>query len=217
MLYKSINAFRYPFAFSTVVYSDKPKAEPTSYYTPGTTQTVKYLIQNLECHTNLVARSILYDRLYTSIPMALWLLDRGKTSVGTLQSNRKTIPAEIREIKDRETNSYEIYWEKNNVILNLHSYVVKAKSEQCHRYLQLHTKDDNKSKPAIYKLYDFSKGETDIIDQKNGVLQLYIEIKELDYECILIRFEHMSSERQHDICNEQRSAASKHKICRFRI
>ena len=65
------------------------------------------------------------------------------------------------------------------------------------------TKDDNKSKPAIYKLYDFSKGETDIIDQKNGVLQLYIEIKALDYECILIRFEHMSSERQHDICNEQ--------------
>ena len=60
--------------------------------------------------------------------MAQWLLDRGKTSVGTLQSNRKAIPAEIKEIKDRETNSYEIYWEKNNGILNLHSYVVKTKS-----------------------------------------------------------------------------------------
>ena len=60
--------------------------------------------------------------------MAQWLLDRGKTSVGTLQSNRKAIPAESKEIKDRETNSYEIYWEKNNGILNLHSYVVKTKS-----------------------------------------------------------------------------------------
>ena len=129
MLNKSINAFRYPFTFSTAVYSDKPKAEPTSYYTPGTSQTVIiYLIQNLECHTNLVARNILYDRLYTSIPIAQGLLNRGKTSVGTLQSNRKAIPAEIREIKDRETNSYEIYWEKNNGILNLHSYVVKTKS-----------------------------------------------------------------------------------------
>ena len=117
MLYKSINAFRYPFTFSTAVYFDKPKAEPRFYYTPGTSQTVKYLIQNLECHTNLVARNILYDRLYTSIPMAQWLLHRGKTSVGTLQSNRKAIPAEIKEIKDRETNSYEIYWEKNNGIL----------------------------------------------------------------------------------------------------
>ena len=128
MLHKSINAFRYPFTLSTAVYSDKPKAEPTSYYTPGTSQTVKYLIQNLECHTNLVARNILYYRLYTSIPMAQWLLDRGKTFVGTLQSNRKAISAEIREIKDRETNSYEIYWEKNNGILNLYSYVVKTKS-----------------------------------------------------------------------------------------
>ena len=122
-LQKSINAFRYPFTFSTAVYSDKPKAEPRSYYSPGTSQTVKYLIQNLECHTNLVARSILYERLYTSIPMAQWLLDGEKTFVGTLQSNRKAIPAEIREIKDRE-----IYWEKNNGILNLHSYVVKTKS-----------------------------------------------------------------------------------------
>ena len=128
MLYTSIIAFRYSFTFSTAVYSDSPKAEPTSYYTPGTSQTVKYLIQNLECHTNLVARNISYDRLYTSIPMAQWLLDRGKTSVGTLQSNRKGISAEIREIKDRETNSYEIYWEKNNDILNLHSYVVKTQS-----------------------------------------------------------------------------------------
>ena len=122
-LQKSINAFRYPFTFSTAVYSAKPKAEPRSYYIPGTSQTVKYLIQNLECHTNLVARNILYDRLYTSIPMAQWLLDREKTSVGTLQSNRKAIPAEIREIKDRD-----FYWEKNNGILNLHSYVVKTKS-----------------------------------------------------------------------------------------
>ena len=108
MLYKSINACRYPFIFSTAVYFGKQKAEPTSCYTPGMSQTVKYLIQNLECHTNLVGRNVPYDRLYTSIPMAQWLLDCGITSVGTLQSNQKRIPAEIKEIKDRETNSYEV-------------------------------------------------------------------------------------------------------------
>ena len=106
MLYKSINAFRYPFAFSTVVYSDKPKAEPTSYYTPGTTQTVKYLIQNLECHTNLVARSILYDRLYTSIPMALWLLDRGKNSVGTYNQIEKQFQPKLEKSKtEKQTHT----------------------------------------------------------------------------------------------------------------
>ena len=30
------------------------------------------------------------------------------------------------------------------------------------------TKDDQKSKPQMYKLYDFTKGGTDIIDQKMG-------------------------------------------------
>ena len=65
MLYKSINACRYPFAFSTAVYSGNPKAEPTSYYTSRASQTVKYLqvIQNFECHTYLVTRNISYDRL----------------------------------------------------------------------------------------------------------------------------------------------------------
>ena len=130
MLYKSINACRYPFTFSTAVYSDKPKAEPTSYYTPGMSQTVKYLIQNLECHTNLVGRNISYDRLYTSTPITQWLLDCGITSVGTLLTNRKGIPAEIKEIKDRETNSYEVYWEKDNGIPNLYSYVVKTKNSE---------------------------------------------------------------------------------------
>ena len=127
MRYKSINACRYPFTFLTAVNCGEPKAESTSYYTPGMTQTVKHLIQNLECHTNLVGRNISYVSLYTSISMAQWLLDRRITFVETLQSNRKRIPAEIKEIKDRETHSYEIYWEKNKVILNLHWYVVKTK------------------------------------------------------------------------------------------
>lgn len=30
------------------------------------------------------------------------------------------------------------------------------------------TKEDDKKKPAIYKLYDFTKGGTDIIDQRIG-------------------------------------------------
>ena len=121
------------------MYPAKPKADPTSYYTPGMSQTVKYLIQNLKCHTNLVARNVSYDRLYTSIPMAQWLLDRRITSVGTLQSNRKGILAEIKEIIDRETNPYEIYWEKDNGISNLHSYVVKTKSSGKQNVLLLST------------------------------------------------------------------------------
>ena len=96
-----------------------------------------------------------------------WLLDRRKTSVGTLQSNRKAIPAEIREIKDRETNSYEIYWKKNNVILNLHSYVVKTKSEQCHRFLQLQ-KMTTKASPLFTNYTTFQKAKQISLTKKWG-------------------------------------------------
>ena len=47
MLYKSMDACRYPFTFLTTVYPTKPKADLTFYYTPGTSQILKYLIQNL--------------------------------------------------------------------------------------------------------------------------------------------------------------------------
>ena len=77
---QSINACCNPFTFSTVVYSGWPKEELTSHYTPRTTQTVKYRIQNFECHTKLVEKSISYDQLYTSIPMTQWLLDCQITS-----------------------------------------------------------------------------------------------------------------------------------------
>lgn len=57
-----------------------------------------------------------------------------------------------------------------------HSYVVKNKSSGLRNVLMLSsvqpllgvTKDDNKFKPAIYKLYDFTKGGTDIVDQRVG-------------------------------------------------
>ena len=31
------------------------------------------------------------------------------------------------------------------------------------------TKDDDKKKPALFKLYDFTKGGTDIVDQRIGM------------------------------------------------
>ena len=109
--------------------------------------------------------------------MTQWLLDRGKTSVGTLQSNRKAIPVEIREIKGRETNSYEIYWEKNNGILNLHSYVVKTKSsrkrnalyycEQCRRFLQLQ-KMTTKASPLFTNYTTFQKAKQTSLTKKWG-------------------------------------------------
>ena len=113
------------------------------------------------------------DRLYTGIPIAKWLLQKNMTMIGTFQSNRTGIPPQIKDTKNREDLSTEIFWsDDNNLVLS--SYVVKTKSSGKKNVLLLSTmqpmlgitKDDNKNKPAQYKLYDFTKGGTDECDKR---------------------------------------------------
>ena len=90
-----------------------------------------------------------------------------------MQQNRVGIPPELKTIDNRECLSYELFWEENGK-RNLSSYVVKTSSGKKNvivlstvEPIQGVSKDENK-KPAIYKLYDFTKGGTDIVDQKMG-------------------------------------------------
>jgi len=179
LLFKSINACRYPYTFISCVYSGKPHQHESplcNYYVRGTEETVKRMVNSLMRYTNLAGRNLTFDRLYTSITLARWLYEKNITCIGTIQSNRKGIPNEIKEVKDREPNSYEMLWEKSEKMLNLHSFVTKTKSSGKKNILLLSTmkpimgvvKNDAKKKPAIFKLYDFTKGGTDIIDQRMG-------------------------------------------------
>jgi len=114
------------------------------------------------------------DRLYTSIPLFEWLLEKKITAIGTLTMNRKGIPEELKSTRDRELNSYKVFWEKDHGKLTLHSYVTSTKSSGSKNVLALSstppilgtTKDDGRAKPALLKLYDFSRGGTDIVDQR---------------------------------------------------
>ena len=91
-------------------------------------------------------------------------------------SNRRCIPQEIKSVAQREGNSYKCYWQKDNCKLSLHSYVVNTKSSGKKNVLALSsmpfifgtTKDDGKDKPALLKFYDFTKGGTDVVDQRIG-------------------------------------------------
>ena len=95
--------------------------------------------------------------------------------MGTLQSNRRGIPDAIKQTNGREPFSYKYFWESEKGRLVLHSYVVKTKSTGLRNALLLSTvqpilgvSKNPKKKPAIYKLYDYTKGGTDIIDQRMG-------------------------------------------------
>ena len=175
-LFKSINAARYPYTFIAVPYSGKPVGEAGDFYISGCDETVKSLIARLEKSTDLKGRNVSFDCLYTSIPLCKWLLEHQITSIGTLKTNRRGIPDEFTSLEGREGFSYKVLWEVPNKKLVLHSYVFKNKSSGLCNVLMLSTvqpllgvtKDDKKFKPAIYKLYDFAKGGTDIVDQRVG-------------------------------------------------
>ena len=136
----------------------------TSYYVTGTENIVKYLVTKLQQNVDLQGRKISFDRLYTSIPLAQWLLSH-ITCVGTIKANRKGIPVEIKELANREPLTYESFWRQKKANF-LHSYVVNTKSSEKRKVLLLSTmqhilgttKDDGKQKPAIYQLYDYTIG-----------------------------------------------------------
>ena len=81
---------------------------------------------------------------------------------------------ELMSTSGRQPLPYECFLENKDKKLVLDLYVVKTKSIGLRNVLLLSsmqrllgtTKEDGKKKPDIYKLYDFTKGGTDVMDQR---------------------------------------------------
>ena len=92
------------------------------------------------------------------------------TFVGTLQSNRKNIPIEVKNVAERERFFCKCFWESSEIKLVLDSFVFLTKSSGQRKVLLLSTVelilgitiDDGKKKPAICKLSDFTKAGMDV-------------------------------------------------------
>ena len=83
LLFKSINASHYPYSFVSARYWEKPVGEPTEEYKPGTFEVTKHMVSKLQRYTTLKGRNISFDRLYTSLPLMNYLLEKDITAVGT--------------------------------------------------------------------------------------------------------------------------------------
>ena len=124
---------------------------------------------------SLKGRAITTDRLYTSVEIANWLLQKNIATVGSVQKGRVGIPSELFDTKGKEIFSATCHFEKNNKDLCLTTYTVQTKWKgkknlmllSTSRPLHGITKDDQKRKPQILKFYDFTKGGTYIVDQLN--------------------------------------------------
>ena len=99
LLLKSINDSRFPFTDEAAPYAGKPENGDGPYNICATEDYVKYLVNEVEKDTSLKGRNVSTDRLYTSVPLAKWLLDRDITTVKTLNTVRIGIPDELKDTK----------------------------------------------------------------------------------------------------------------------
>ena len=63
---------------------------------------VKYLVNEVEKDFGLQGRNILTGRLYSSIPLANWILDRNITAASTLNANKIGIPDKLKDTSCHE-------------------------------------------------------------------------------------------------------------------
>ena len=95
--------------------------------------------------------------------------------VGTLNQIEE-ISIEVKNVAERERFSCQCFWESSENRLVLHSYLFPTKSSGQRNVLLLSTLelilgvkiDDGKKKPAICKLYDFTKADTDVMEHRIG-------------------------------------------------
>ena len=175
LLFHSINSTEMPYTYSSTLYAGKTPGEPNEHYLTSTDDIIKNLVSSLSNHANLQDRNISCDQFYTSIHIANWLLEKKMTAVGTIKTNRKGV-GDLTKMDGIESQTTEIYWEKEKGAMTMTSYVVNTKASGKRNVLVLATanpilgvtKDDGKSKLAIIKLYDYTKGGTDIVHQKMG-------------------------------------------------
>ena len=91
MLFKSINSATYPYTYQSHVYSGKPEGDPNKYYISGTEKYIQYLVNQLASYHDIRGRNISMDRIYSSLSVANWLLEKGITMVGTMRTRTELV------------------------------------------------------------------------------------------------------------------------------
>ena len=98
--------------YVSLFYTGKP-LENGPYYIQSVHDVTMELVDLYARSNDILGRNLVTDNLYTSIPLARSLLQRQVTLVGSMSANRKGIPKQILETKDRAENSTVILHEKD--------------------------------------------------------------------------------------------------------
>ena len=121
LLYQSLCDAKVPYTYSTLPYARKPEViGANDYYVTCCDEYAKWLVNNFQIYGTLQGWNISLDRYFTSVTLAEWCLERNITIVGSIKSDRKGIPMEMKEVAGREEWFYflvflhVVYSEKNS-------------------------------------------------------------------------------------------------------
>ena len=151
LTFSSLGNSRRLYIHYTVQYTGKP-VEVTESHIKDTLTLVRPITEGYEQHGySLKATNISMDGYYMFIPLAKWLYDKNITCIGSLNSNRKGLPKDIKQAKGREENNWiSCQSDRGEVILI--SYLVKTKFCGMRSVLLLQT-----TNPACYVTEDDKK------------------------------------------------------------
>lgn len=126
------------------------------------------LVERMVSPISRTGRNITIDNWFTSIPLASKLLNDHKlTLVGTIRKNKREIPPEFSQTKNRPICSTMFGFQKD---LTLVSYIPK-KGKVVNLLSTMHHDDkidaytEEKAKPEIITFYNRTKGGVDTVDQ----------------------------------------------------
>ena len=170
LLYRSLCNTKVLYTYSTLPYAGKPEViGANDYYVTGCDEYTKWLVNNFQIYGTLQGRNISLDRYFTSVTLAEWCLERNITIVGTLKSDRKGIPKEMKGVADEEEKSTAFCYSKDEKTMLL-SYIDKKKKGKknilalttMHNQVKLSV--DERKKPHALVFYDHAKGGVDVVD-----------------------------------------------------
>ena len=80
VLLKLLNDVRFPYTYKSLPYAAKPTAGYEPFYISSTAGYIKNLVIRTKEQVRLDGRNISMDRLYTSVEIANWLLEKNNYS-----------------------------------------------------------------------------------------------------------------------------------------
>ena len=169
LLYQSLCDAKVPYTYSTLRYAGKLEViGANDYYVTGYNEYMKWLVNNFQIYGTLQGQNISFNRYFTSVPLAEWCLEKNIPIVGTLKSNQKGIPKEMKGVADWEEKRTAFCYSEDEKAMLL-SYIYKKKKGKiilAHTTMpnQVKLSIDERKKPHALVFYDHTKGGVNVVD-----------------------------------------------------